>query len=83
MSTPAVEGTIDAKASVNARKRAFVLGLIFVAYLFCYVDRMVMSTCIPYIGKDLNLSKTAMGMAMSAFFMGYTVFQISRRNYGR
>lgn len=76
MSTPTGEGAIDAKASVNARKRTFVLGLIFVAYLFCYVDRMVMSTCIPYIGKDLNLSKTAMGMAMSAFFMGYTVFQI-------
>jgi sugar phosphate permease len=65
-----------AGAGVNTGRRAFVLGLIFVAYLFCYVDRMVMSTCIPYIGKELNLSKTAMGMAMSAFFVGYTAFQI-------
>jgi MFS family permease len=37
---------------------------------------MVMSTCIPYIGKDLGLSKTSMGLAMSAFFAGYTIFQI-------
>ena len=50
--------------------------MIFIAYLFCYVDRMVMSTIIPYIGKELNLSKTAMGMVMSAFFVGYTAFQI-------
>ncbi|MGA2991315.1 MAG: MFS transporter [Candidatus Korobacteraceae bacterium] len=77
MSTPTLEGTqLEAKTRVDPGRRAFVLGLIFIAYLFCYVDRMVMSTCIPYIGKDLNLSKTAMGMAMSAFFMGYTVFQI-------
>jgi len=61
---------------VDAGRRAFVLALIFVAYLFCYVDRMVMSTTIPYIGRDLHLSKTAMGMAMSAFFLGYTVCQI-------
>ena len=35
-----------------------------------------MSAMIPYIGKDLNLTKTEMGMVMSAFFVGYTVFQI-------
>ena len=57
-------------------RRSLVLMLIFVAYLFCYVDRMVMSTTIPYIGKELQLSKTAMGMVMSAFFVGYTALQI-------
>ena len=50
--------------------------IIFVGYLFCYIDRMVMSTAIPYIGIELNLSKTAMGLVMSAFFFGYTIFQI-------
>ena len=77
MSTPTLEGTqLEAKTRVDPGRRAFVLGLIFIAYLFCYVDRMVMSTTIPYIGKALHLSKTAMGMAMSAFFLGYTAFQI-------
>ncbi len=66
----------EVNTSVNPGRRAFVLGLIFIAYLFCYIDRMAMSTCIPYVGKDLHLSKTAMGMVMSAFFVGYTAFQI-------
>jgi sugar phosphate permease len=71
-------GSVEAEVAttVNTGRRAFVLALIFVAYLFCYVDRMVMSTTIPYMGKELHLSKTAMGMAMSAFFLGYTAFQI-------
>jgi len=67
---------VEVAPRVNAGRRAFVLALIFVAYLFCYVDRMVMSTTIPYIGRELHLSKTAMGMVMSAFFLGYTAFQI-------
>jgi hypothetical protein len=57
-------------------RKHFVLFLIFLGYLLCYVDRMVMATAIPYIGKDLHLSKTAMGAVMSAFFIGYTAFQI-------
>ncbi len=62
--------------SFRLDKRSFVLLLIFVGYLFCYLDRMIMSAVIPYIGKDLELTKTEMGMVMSAFFVGYTVFQI-------
>jgi len=57
-------------------RRTLVLILIFIGYLLCYLDRMVMSTAIPYIGKDFNLSKTAMGAILSAFFAGYTLFQI-------
>jgi len=77
MSGPVVDSVeVEGATTVAAGRRAFVLALIFVAYLFCYVDRMVMSTTIPYIGKELHLSKTAMGMVMSAFFLGYTAFQI-------
>jgi sugar phosphate permease len=57
-------------------RRLFILVLIFTGYLFCYIDRMVMSTTIPYIGQEFSLSKTAMGLIMSAFFVGYTAFQI-------
>jgi len=76
VNTQPADSTAPEPAKVNSTRRTFVLALIFVAYLFCYVDRMVMSTTIPYIGKDLHLSKTAMGMVMSAFFIGYTAFQI-------
>jgi sugar phosphate permease len=57
-------------------RRTLVLGLIFAGYLLCYLDRMVISTAIPYIGKEFGLTKTAMGAIMSAFFAGYTIFQI-------
>jgi sugar phosphate permease len=76
VSTQAVANPAAEARQVDTKRRTFVLTLIFIAYLFCYVDRMVMSTTIPYIGKELNLSKTAMGMVMSAFFVGYTAFQI-------
>ena len=57
-------------------RRTFVLILIFIGYFLCYLDRMVISTAIPYIGKEFNLSKTLMGAIMSAFFLGYTVCQM-------
>jgi len=74
VSAQAVDSPVAEPRQIDTRRRAFVLSLIFLAYLFCYVDRMVMSATIPYIGKELNLSKTAMGMVMSAFFVGYTAF---------
>ncbi len=57
-------------------RRTFVLFLIFIGYFLCYFDRMVISTTIPYIGKEFHLSKTLMGAVMSAFFIGYTVCQM-------
>jgi sugar phosphate permease len=57
-------------------RRTFVLILIFIGYFLCYLDRMVIATAIPYIGKEFNLSKTVMGAVMSAFFIGYTVCQM-------
>ncbi len=57
-------------------RRTLVLILIFTGYFLCYLDRMVISTAIPYIGKEFNLSKTLMGAVMSAFFIGYTVCQM-------
>ena len=57
-------------------RRTFVLFLIFIGYFLCYFDRMVISTAIPYIGKEFHPSKTLMGAVMSAFFIGYTVCQM-------
>lgn len=41
-----------------------------------FLDRMVMSVSLPYIGKDLNLDTTQQGLIISAFFIGYAAFQI-------
>ena len=52
-----------------------LIGL-FVFWIVSYMDRMVMSTAIPYISQEFNLTPVAMGGVMSAFFFGYALCQI-------
>jgi sugar phosphate permease len=53
---------------------------VIIAVLFCYIvawlDRMAISMALPYIGKEFNLSATALGGILSAFFIGYAGCQI-------
>ena len=58
------------------KARYTVLTLIWLAWLLSFLDRMVMSVSLPYIGKDLNLDTTQQGLIISAFFIGYAAFQI-------
>jgi MFS family permease len=45
-------------------------------WLFSFLDRMVMSVALPFIGRDLHISATMQGGILSAFFAGYALFQI-------
>ena len=56
--------------------RYTVLGILFTAWLLCYVDRMVMASAIPFIAKEFHLSALQMGAVMSAFFVGYATMQL-------
>ena len=56
--------------------RYTVLGILFAAWLLCYVDRMVMASAIPFIAREFQLSALQMGTVMSAFFVGYAVMQL-------
>ena len=58
------------------KARYTVLTLIWLAWLLSFLDRVVMSVSLPYIGKDLNLDTTQQGLIISAFFIGYAAFQI-------
>lgn len=53
---------------------------VIIAVLFCYIvawlDRMAISMALPYIGKEFDLSATALGGILSAFFIGYAGCQI-------
>lgn len=53
-----------------------VFGLLFCAWLVCYMDRMVMASAIPFIGQEFPLTPLATGAVLSAFFGGYTLMQI-------
>jgi len=48
----------------------------FIAWCVCYLDRMIMSVSIPFIAKDFGMSPVSMGVAMSAFLLGYAITQI-------
>lgn len=61
---------------MSARSRHSVLGILFAAYLLCYMDRMVMASAIPFIAAEFRLSPLGMGGVLSAFFAGYSVMQI-------
>ena len=58
------------------KHRHTALSVVFMVWLVSYLDRMVMSTAIPYIADEFNLSAGEMGVVMSAFFAGYALFQI-------
>ncbi len=53
-----------------------VISAVLLCYLVAWLDRMAISMALPYIGKEFNLSATALGGILSAFFLGYAGFQI-------
>lgn len=53
-----------------------VIGAVLFCYLVAWLDRMAISMALPYIGKEFNLSATALGGILSAFFIGYAGCQI-------
>lgn len=53
-----------------------ILAILFLGWVVSYLDRMVMTVAIPYIAQDFNLLPTEVGGVMSAFFVGYALFQI-------
>ncbi len=58
------------------RVRHIVLWVTVAAYMITYMDRVVISTAVPVIQKDLGFSLVTMGWILSAFRWGYALFQI-------
>nr|WP_320147607.1 MFS transporter [uncultured Anaeromusa sp.] len=56
--------------------RYSVLSLIWIGWLFSFLDRMVISVALPFIGEEMQLDATMQGGILSAFFAGYALFQI-------
>lgn len=56
--------------------RYTILLLLWLGWLLSFLDRMVMSVSLPFIGRDLQIDEAAQGMIISAFFAGYALFQI-------
>ena len=58
-------------------KGSHKVGLVLIfCYLVAWLDRMAINMTIPFIAKDLNIGPDKMGWILSAFFLGYALFQI-------
>ena len=57
-----------AEAPVSRGYRSYVLGLLFVVYVFNFIDRQVLSILIDPIKEDLGVSDTAMGLLVGLTF---------------
>ena len=55
--------------------RYSVLSLIWIGWLFSFLDRMVISVALPFIGTEMNLDATMQGGILSAFLPGMRCFR--------
>jgi len=58
------------------RTRWWILLLISVMYLICYMDRSNISVAQPEIARQFHLTKSAMGVVLAAFTWAYALGQV-------
>ncbi|HXD30387.1 MAG TPA: MFS transporter [Pyrinomonadaceae bacterium] len=64
--------------------RWWIVGLIFLATLINYIDRLTISVLAPVITQDLGLTNTAFGGIVTWFLLAYTISQgLSGKLYDR
>ncbi len=64
--------------------RWWIIGLVFLATLINYIDRLTISVLAPVITRDLGLSNTEFGGIVTWFLLAYTVSQgLSGKLYDR
>ena len=59
----------------NSPQRWFLLVLLNLGLLFCYIHRSSISVAAPFIIKDLGLNTAVTGVLLSAFFWPYAFMQ--------
>lgn len=65
-----------AGASKPTRTRWWILILISLMYLTCYMDRSNISVAQPEIARQFHLSKSTMGLVLAAFTWAYALGQV-------
>lgn len=58
------------------KARYTMLSVLFVTNIVSFMDRMVMSSAIPYISEDYQLGPLQTGVLLSAFFLSYSIAQV-------
>jgi ACS family hexuronate transporter-like MFS transporter len=78
---------LDAQAASGFKVRGlrwWIVGLVFLATLINYIDRLTISVLAPVITKDLGLTNTEFGGIVTWFLLAYTISQsVSGKLYDR
>lgn len=61
---------------VIARKRNWILTLLFLGWALGNLDRYIMNYAVLAITEDLSLSASSTGLILSSFFAGYAIMQL-------
>ena len=64
------------KELLSARKRNWILALLFLGWALGNLDRYIMNYAVLSITEDLNLSASSTGLLLSSFFAGYALMQL-------
>ncbi|MDT7590066.1 MAG: hypothetical protein QOE32_7616 [Pseudonocardiales bacterium] len=72
MSEPVVPGTPTLSPQ---RVTAVTVTILFVAWIVDYIDRLVIATALPSIGREFGLNHSQQGLLLTAFFITYALFQ--------
>jgi sugar phosphate permease len=58
-----------------SRVTSITVVILFVAWMIDYVDRLVIATALPGIGREFGLDHSQQGLLLTAFFVTYALFQ--------
>src|SRR3954452_6371053 len=73
----AAQRAVPASVGVRpTRVRHDVLWLTVAAYMITYIDRVVISSAVPHIRQEFGFSLPTMGWILSAYYWGYSTFQV-------
>jgi ACS family 4-hydroxyphenylacetate permease-like MFS transporter len=64
------------RQAVTSKVARRLLGLLFILFCASYLDRINISFAALSMNNDLGLSATAFGLANTAFYVGYVIFEI-------
>jgi ACS family hexuronate transporter-like MFS transporter len=79
-----IEGTTSESGFKLRGLRWWIAGLIFLATLVNYIDRLTISVLAPVITRDLGLTNTQFGGIITWFLLAYTISQgLSGKLYDR
>ncbi len=68
--------TLTDSDKLTSRSAYFIFVLLFLLYMFDYIDRLVVVSLFPYIKKDWGLSDAQLGLLISAVYWSILIFTL-------